>query len=137
MPEEKETAPFDTQCLGKSYEFHSNHNPGLSITTFGSYRHNENRWNCHPSWQGSPGHLRLRTVYPGDCLPKHPVKKCAGSGGKNCLQQSCSESFHEIHKKTRQCTLCSKSTTHYTGLSLSMDKKKIQLKNPKSAMSWM
>lgn len=132
MPEEEETALFDTQCLGKSHEFHSNsnHSPVLSIITFGSYWHNENRWNRHPGWQGSPGRLRFRTVYPRDCLPKHPVKKCASSGGENYLQQGCNESFHGIHNKTREHSPCSKSTTHYMGLCLPLDKKNLCSKIP-------
>lgn len=79
MPEEEETAPLDTQCLGENCEFHSssNHNPALPITSPGTYCQNEtgDPGLCHPGWQGSPGHLRVRTVDPRDCLPKHPGKQ--------------------------------------------------------------
>lgn len=132
MPEEEEKPPFDTQCLGKSHEFHSNnnHNPALSITSFGSYWHNESGWNCHPGWQGSPGHLRVRMVYLRDCLPKHPVRKCTSSGGKNCLQQGCTERLHGIYNEMRQCTLCSKSITCYMGLCLALYKTNLCSKIP-------
>lgn len=132
MPEEEETPSIDIQCLGKSHEFHSNsnHSPALSITSFGSYWHNEYGWNCHPGWQESPGHQRVRTVYPKDCLPKHPVEKCAGSGGKNCLQQGSNESCHGIPNETRQHTLCSRSTTHYLGFCLLLDKTDLCSKIP-------